>query len=367
MAATLLQPVGWTKALLAVPGSDARLALRHCQPTAPADPADPIEATAPVTPAVARVVLAAAIGVPQTYYAALAEWLAARGFAVTTFDYRGHAASLHGPLRQARADMFDWAQDCLAVADHLRALDAADGLQRPLFWLGHSVGAQLPGLCRPVLPVDGLLAIASGSGYWRDNAPPTKRKVLLWWWLVQPVVTALCGCLPGKRLGLIGDLPAGVVWQWRRWCMHPSYSVGVEGEPVRQSYAAARYPVHALSMTDDEMMSWASTRSLLGWYRNAPQALERIRPVESSQPRIGHFGFFRREMADTLWPRAHAVLQQWLAQASEARSGQPHGGLQLAPAGQLTCTEDATVGAKHRPPAGSSTGAGQGDLFTEAI
>lgn len=357
MAATLLQPVGWTEALLAVPGSDARLALSHCQPD-----------DGPVR---ARVVLAAAIGVPQTYYTAFAEWLAARGFAVTTFDYRGHAASLHGPLRQARADMFDWAQDCLAVADHLRALDAAAGLQRPLFWLGHSVGAQLPGLCRPVLPVDGLLAIASGSGYWRDNAPPTKRKVLLWWWLVQPVVTALCGCLPGKRLGLIGDLPAGVVWQWRRWCMHPNYSVGVEGEPVRQSYAAARYPVHALSMTDDEMMSWASTRSLLGWYRNAPQALERIRPVESGQPRIGHFGFFRREMADTLWPRAHAVLQQWLAQAGTqpgaTGAGQPQGGLQLAPAGQLTRTEAATVGAKHRPPASPQAGAGQGDLFTEAI
>jgi hypothetical protein len=29
---TLLQPVGWTEAQLAVPGSDARLALRHCQP-----------------------------------------------------------------------------------------------------------------------------------------------------------------------------------------------------------------------------------------------------------------------------------------------------------------------------------------------
>jgi predicted alpha/beta hydrolase len=73
-----------------------------------------------------------------------------------------------------------------------------------------------------------MLTVASGSGYWRDNAPPTKRKALLWWWCIQPVITALCGCLPGKRLGLIGDLPAGVVWQWRRWCMHPSYSLGVE-------------------------------------------------------------------------------------------------------------------------------------------
>ncbi|BBL26181.1 MULTISPECIES: alpha/beta hydrolase family protein [Comamonas] len=351
---TLLQPVGWTEAQLAVPGSDARLALRHCQP-----------ADMPVR---GRVVLAPAVGVPQTFYAAFAEWLAARGLAVTTFDYRGHAASLQGPLRQAKADLLDWAQDCLAVAQHLRALDAAEGLQRPVLWVGHSVGAQLPGLCRPALPVDGMLTVASGSGYWRDNAPPTKRKALLWWWCIQPVITALCGCLPGKRLGLIGDLPAGVVWQWRRWCMHPSYSLGVEGERARQSYAAVRYPVHALSMTDDEMMSWNSTRSLLSWYRNAPQVLERVRPADAGQPRIGHFGFFRRDMADTLWPRAAAVLEQWLGPAGdmEGLPRRPHGGSAVAPASQAALAEPATVVAKHCPPAAPSMAAGQGDLFTEA-
>lgn len=365
MAATLLQPVGWNSAQLAVPGSDVQLALRHCQPVAPADSGDTAAPVAQVAPTVARVVLAAAIGVPQTFYSAFAEWLAARGMVVTTFDYRGHAASLHGPLREAKADLVDWAQDCLAVAQHLRALDRAEGLQRPLLWVGHSVGAQLPGLCHPVLPIDGLLAIASGSGYWRDNAPPTKRKVLLWWWLVQPVVTALCGCLPGKRWGLIGDLPAGVVWQWRRWCMHPDYSLGVEGEAVRQSYAAACYPVHALSISDDEMMSWASTRSLLSWYRNAPQMLERLLPTDAGAARIGHFGFFRREMAATLWPRAAAGLEQWLAPSVSTGTigAQPHGGAGVAPAGQSTLAEPATVVHPHRPP---STASGQGDLFTEA-
>lgn len=325
--ATLLQPVGWSEAQLAVPGSNARLALRHCN------------SQGQKAQIQARVVLAAAIGVPQTFYSAFAEWLAAHGYAVTTFDYRGHGASLHGPLRQARADLLDWAQDCLAVAQQLRAQDAADGLQRPLLWIGHSVGAQLPGLCQPALPVDGMLAIACGSGYWRDNAPPTKRKALLWWWLVQPVVTTLCGCLPGKRLGLIGDLPAGVVWQWRRWCMHPDYSLGVEGEAARQRFAAVRYPVHALSMTDDEMMSLRSTQSLVGWYSQAPQQLERLSPGEAGVARIGHFGFFRREMANALWPRALAVLQGWTQGQSV-----------LAPEGQMPEANSATVAAKRLPP-----------------
>lgn len=335
--------VRWQASTLAIAGAAGPLALRTCLPD--------------MAVVRAQVVLAAAIGVPQTFYTAFAQWLAAQGFAVTTFDYRGHAASQRGPLRTQQADLMDWAQDCHAVAAHLRGLDTAAGAVRPLYWLGHSVGAQLPGLCQSVLPIDGLLAIASGSGYWRDNALPTKRKVLLWWWLIQPMVTTMYGCLPGKRWGLVGDLPAGVVWQWRRWCMHPDYSLGVEGERVRQSYGAARYPVHALAVEDDEMMSLRSTQSLVGWYRNAPQTIESLRPQEAGVPRIGHFGFFRAAMAATLWPRALAVLQRW-----EAGDGGP-----LAPAGQGGAAEIATVQDSTRPPRPPSQGAGPGPLFTEAL
>ena len=341
---TPLPPVGWSESPLQVPGSTALLALRHCHPAKDG------------TPVRARVVIAAAIGVAQTFYTAFAEWLAAQGYAVTTFDYRGHAASQHGPLRDQQADLLDWGQDCQAVAVHLRACDAAMGVSQPLFWIGHSVGAQLPGGCEPALPVDGLLAIASGSGYWRDNAAPTKRKVLLWWWLIQPAVTTVCGCLPGRRWGLVGDLPAGVAWQWRRWCMHPDYSLGVEGERVRQAYAAARYPVHALSVEDDEMMSLRSTQSLVGWYRNAPQTLERVQRAEAGGLRIGHFGFFRASMRAHLWPRTLAVLERWQC-----------GRALLAPAGQDGAAEVATVQDSTRPRLPPSPEAGPGALFTEAL
>lgn len=82
-----------------------------------------------------------------------------------------------------------------------------------------------------------MLCVASGSGYWRDNAPPTRRKILLWWYGIAPLLTALHGCLPGRRLGLVGDLPAGVLWQWRQWCLHPNYGIGVVGEPLRPAAA----------------------------------------------------------------------------------------------------------------------------------
>lgn len=348
---TSVASAAWVDDALAVDGSVGPLALRHY----------------PTQGGVlhARVVVAAAIGVPQTFYAAFATWLAQRGYTVTTFDYRGHAASLHGPLRRVQADLMDWAHDCTAVAAHLQALDAAAGQVVPLLWVGHSVGAQLPGLCQPPLPVAGLLAIASGSGYWRDNAPPTRRKVRLWWWGVAPLVTAVCGCLPGKRLGLVGDLPAGVLWQWRRWCLHPEYSLGVEGDAVRRSYAAARYPVHAMAVEDDEMMSLRSTQSLVGWYRSSRKTIERVRCSDAGAARIGHFGFFRTEMAATLWPRAEEVLSRWVAQgAAVPQSGR--GIDPLAPAGQGGDGNAATVVRKIRTPPAPFSTPGQDELFTEA-
>lgn len=287
--------VRWQASSLDVAGAAGPLALRTCLPVS--------------TPVRAQVVVAGAMGVPQTFYVAFAQWLAQQGLAVTTFDYRGHAASQHGPLRKNKANLIDWAADCQSVAQHVRARAA----QVPLFWIGHSVGAQLPGMSDPPLPMDGLLCIASGSGYWRDNAAPTRRKVLLWWHVIAPVMTALCGCMPGKKWGLVGDLPAGVLWQWRRWCLHPRYGIGVEGRQLYDAYAGALYPLHAMSIDDDEMMSWRSTASLMGWYRNAAQTSERVHAQDVPQGRVGHFGFFRSDMQAHLWGRALRVLERWIA------------------------------------------------------
>lgn len=252
------------------------------------------------------VVIGAAMGVPQDFYAPFAQWLAGQGWRVTTFDYRGSGRSRppSGSLRGYRADLFDWAADYAAVIDHAHA--ALPG--RPLVLLGHSLGAQLPGLLPNQHKIAGLLSVAAGSGYWRQNAPRLRRVVLPFWYLLVPVATAVCGYFPGRRLGVIGDLPAGVVRQWRRWCLDPRYSVGAEGETARRRYAGARFPVHALSIDDDEMMTLPGIRSLVALYENAPSAVERVAPAELGVARIGHFGAFRRERQADLWPR----LEAWL-------------------------------------------------------
>lgn len=265
----------------------------------------------------AGVLIAPAMGVAQPYYAAFAEWLAAQGFFVATFDYRGIGASrparFASSLRGFDADVFTWAQrDCKAVVDFVG--DAVRG--RPLLWIGHSLGGQI----LPLVPnrecVAAMVTVAVGSGYWRENAGRLRAIAWWLWYVLAPLALRICGYFPGRKLRKVGDLPAGVMQQWRAWCLNREYVVGVEGDAVRAEFARVRTPILSLSFTDDEFMSAANTRSLHSFYSGAPREMVRIAPRELGVRRIGHFGFFRSRFADTLWARA----AQWLAAHAGATS-----------------------------------------------
>jgi len=196
------------------------------------------------------VLIVSAMGVGQDYYADFAHWLSRHGYAALTFDYRGMGHSRRGSLRGFSANIFDWAKlDCDAAARRLT-------LRCYVWWL---------------------------------------------WYVIVPLTLPLFGYFPGRRLKKVGDLPHGVMAQWRRWCLHREYSVGVEGEPVRRLFAQVTAPIVSLSFTDDEFMSAQNTASLHGFYTNAPRTMKRIAPAEAGVRRIGHFGFFRRHVAETLW------------------------------------------------------------------
>jgi predicted alpha/beta hydrolase len=240
------------------------------------------------------VLIVPAMGCSQDYYRAFATWLAAQGFTVATFDYRGTGLSRAGTLRGFTADIFDWARlDCAAMIDALP--------QRPLYWIGHSLGGQILGLVPNNRLVKKAVTVATGSGYWRENTPGIRPKAWWLWFVVTPPALALWGYFPGKALRKVGDLPKGVMQQWRRWCLDPEYAVGAEGEQIRAQYAAVRTPIVSLSFCDDEMMSLANTESIHGFYAAAPRKMQRIAPQDIGAARIGHFGFFRSAFEPSLW------------------------------------------------------------------
>lgn len=242
----------------------------------------------------ASLLIAPAMGVAQRIYAPLAAWLTERGVAVLTLDYRGTGESRSVPVAAERADLLTWARQDLAAGV---AAAAALAPGRPRLYLGHSLGGQLFPLVPGADRIDRLITVAAGSGWWRLNAPALRRKVWIFWWVAVPLLTPLFGYFPGRRLGMVGDLPEGAVRQWRTWSHHPEYLLGcVPG--AREAYAAVRAPATVISFDDDELLSEASVDGLAAALTGAP--LTRIHHPRGAR-RVGHFGFFHREKGPALW------------------------------------------------------------------
>lgn len=246
----------------------------------------------------AAVLIVPAMGVSQKFYGPLANWLAAQGFLVATFDFSGIGLSRHGSLRGLEASVIEWARrECSAMIDVVAAKSAG----KPLYWVGHSLGGQILGFVPNWKRLTKAITIACGSGYWRENSASLRWKVWWLWFVVAPLSMRLFGYFPGRRLRIIGDLPRGAMTQWRNWCLNPEYAIGVEGPAARAQFAALSIPITSLSFTDDEFMSARNTESMHSFYASSPKSMKRIAPRDIGAKRIGHFGFFDARFEQTLW------------------------------------------------------------------
>jgi predicted alpha/beta hydrolase len=224
------------------------------------------------------------------------------GYRVWTFDYRGTGESLQGPLRACDAGLADWiAQDFDAVVAH------AHRHPGPLFVLGHSLGGQVAPLLPSARHVAGLVNIAVASGAIRFNQPRIRPVLPLLWRVLAPLLCRVFGYFPGRRLGIIGDVPRRAMLQWRSWCLAPDYLLSAE-PGARTAYAAARYPVLGLAFTDDELLLEAGSRHLHDGYTAAEVDYRAIHPRQVGLERIGHFGFFKARHEQALW----SLVSDWL-------------------------------------------------------
>ena len=295
----------------------------------------------PDSPDRGSVVIGGAMGVRQDYYAPFAQWLAGQGWRVTTFDYRGigrFRAQRQGPARlQGRPVRLDAR---LRSGHRSRARRAAGAPAVP-------AGPQ-PGrtVARPLeQPAQGqrhaqrrgrqrLLA--------RERAAAQAHRFLF---LVRAraagdrAVRLLSRpqAAQGRRLaGRRRDAVAQVVPESRDTAWAPKARQCGSATPT------SRFPVHALSITDDELMTLVGTHSLINLYENSPREVERIAPADLGVRRLGHFGPFRSEHEAKLWPR----MARWLQRAVAPR--QPHEPARLR-CSRSRCRRRATAAGRATP------------------
>jgi predicted alpha/beta hydrolase len=259
----------------------------------------------PRTPNRRAVLFQAASGVKQEYYGKFAAYLAGRGFAALTFDYRGIGRSRPAKLRGFKARMRDWAEkDIGGALDYLAR--ATHGAR--LIGIGHSFGALAFGLVPGNERYVAAMTVGAQSGYWKHWHGTGRAGLWFLTHVLLPGVSRLCGYFPSRVFGQGEDLPAGVAIEWARWCRHPGYIVGALG--AQEAYARFSAPMRVVSVSDDSYAPPAAVEAFLGFYPNAPRKVEKVEPEKYGGP-IGHFGFFRERFRESLWWQA----ADWLANA----------------------------------------------------
>ena len=259
----------------------------------------------------AVLVVAAAMGVPRRYYGKFAADMAARGIATVTFDYRGIGEAASG-LPDPRGTTFqDWGRrDLHTVLGQVYARFP----DLPVFLAGHSAGAQIVGMTELSERLKGLVFVAGPRPHVSQDRGSYRIFSTLWWYVLVPL-GSLGRWFPARRLGFSSvDVPAGVTAEWGRWARSKRYLFSPEHGIDTSRYARLRQPLLAFSFSDDLYTPPASAEALLSEYPNARVTRRPVRPADVGARAIGHLGFFREALRDTLWAETAA----WIA-ATAAR------------------------------------------------
>lgn len=243
-------------------------------------------------------VIASAMGVRRRFYGAFARHLAASGFEVLSFDYRGIGDSLQGRLREHPARLHEWGElDLEAALSSLRRSRP----DLPLVLVTHSVGGQIAGMAPSLSAVDRVLTIASQSGHWRHWSGLPKLGMWGLWHVGVPVLTAVAGYLPLRLLGQGENVPRGVGLDWARGGRDRDYLWGRLARPSQTGFAAYRGCMRIASISDDGFAPAAAVDALALRYPDARRERVHWNPGDFGVRAIGHFGAFREAMRDTLW------------------------------------------------------------------
>jgi predicted alpha/beta hydrolase len=280
---------------LTIPAEDGReLAATLYEPAHPPAHAAPIAIVAP------------GAAILRRFYGRFAAYLAEQGRPALTFDYRDIGGSRYGSLEGSRVRMRDW---CLLDVPGVLAWARRTYPERPIHWVGHSMGGFATGLAHNNHLVARQLNVATLSGYWGRMAVPERYRVrLLMGYAAPPIVSAL-GYFPGRLMGG-EDMPGPAFLEWRRWCLTPNFLFADPTLVETRNFAGLRAPLRVAQIADDPWGTEAAVAHMTEHFTGSiDRSLWHVTLAEAGVRKIGHFGFFRPEMRETLWKAA----ADWLA------------------------------------------------------
>lgn len=245
------------------------------------------------------VVINPATGVAARYYHRYAAFLADHGFEVLTYDYRG--IGLSRPERLSGSG-FDWTQWGERDVDAALAFAMNRSGREGVTVVGHSIGGVLPGYAARAFALDRMLTVGAQYAYWPDYKAGDRLPLFLKWHLAMPLLTVLFGYFPGRRMGWLEDLPAGVAYEWGFRGKRLEARLDPEArERLLSSFAAVTAPILAISTSDDPFATAEAVSRGLDYYSGAERQKVMLEPQDLGQEQVGHFDLFHDRHAGGFW------------------------------------------------------------------
>lgn len=245
------------------------------------------------------IVFTSAMGVKQRYYRHYANYLAAKGFTVYTFDYSGIGDSQVGSIRKSDITVHDWISEIKLVTDWVFETHG-NKPNMPFYYLTHSLGGQLFGFLDTQNKFNGMIGITSQNGYWRFYK--TKFRYFMFWYFLMIPLTKFFGYFPGKKLGFGENLPPEIAKRWKKWCTSRNYFFDDPDYSQKEKYDDYKGPILTLTFDDDPWATKEATDDLYNRYSNATRDHEHVLVEDTNLSSIGHVGFFRPTSIE-LWHR----------------------------------------------------------------
>ncbi len=243
-------------------------------------------------------IINSATAVSQKLYHHYASYMAVHGYDVITYDYRGIADSRPKKLRGFQTSFMDWGdKDFSGVISYTKK----EFPNRKILVMGHSIGGTIIGMTKKNTEIEGIINIGAQTAYYKDWNKKQRRKIYFLWHILLPWITNIVGYFPGKKLGMLEDVPKGVIQQWHNRRKHTDMKKQLENNGIELFYNAYQSKLLTLGIEDDPIGTEPAIQRVHELFEASNKQLEIIKLEDISIDKIGHFGFFSRKFKDSLW------------------------------------------------------------------
>jgi predicted alpha/beta hydrolase len=249
----------------------------------------------------------------KEFYLAFLNYLAQHGYICCLWDYRGSGASAPQNMKECDFTFSDYGIiDMPAIKKYLNERFP----HLPFLFFNHSVGGQQLGFMNNLENVVGAVNFAVSTGYAPNMPWAYRSQSFYFFYIFTPISNFLVGYLKAKRFGYMEDLPKNVVNEWKYWCEKKDYFFDTQfyGKTIPEgNFKNFNFPIHTFWTVDDTISNEKNTFNF--WVHinsSKPITFTKLTPSDFDVKSIGHFGFFKKTMKDTLWKMGLAQLEEFL-------------------------------------------------------